>query len=389
MPFYPISFNDLEFAERTVPCHYRYEGASHRRIPYGMPWIPQHLKDVAFFLYGKTSKGELKARPTGTGFLVGALIPSEKEHPWNYHVYAVTCWHVAVDGLASNIRLKTKKGESRLIEFEPEQWEFISGGADLAAVDLTDRLPEADEFFIVPERQFGNKNFLMDQQVGIGEDGFMLGLFVGNPGKDRNLVAARFGNVSLLASNDAPIKQENGSIRPAHLFDMRSRGGFSGSPVFIYRTPNDDLRSLATPETARNNNGLHIRVEAQKEQHLALLGVHAGQYPEPAIAKKAKKKTRESDNLIVAGDELELPSGMTIVIPSWEIIDLLNKPVFTKQRVERQKLRSERADEEINPLPEVAAAEKAEPETDNPSHKEDFTSLLNAVVKARRPKRRT
>lgn len=390
MRAYPLRFADLEFAEKTVLCHSRYEGVSPRRIPYGMPWLPEHLSDVTFFLYGKTPEGEMKPTPEGTGFLVGVLVPNAKRRPWDYHVYAVTCWHVAVDGLVSNIRLRTQKGESRTIELDPEQWEFINGGADLAAVDVTDRLPDSDDFLIIPERQFAKKDSILVHAIGIGENGFMLGLFTGNPGKNRNLVAARFGNVALMANDDAPIKQENGAYRPAHLFDMRSRGGFSGSPVFVYRTPGDDLRWDSLPEKAQNNTGGHMLFEPQYPRFLALLGVHAGQYPEPATAKKitAKKKTktkatktREVGLSIRDGDRLEIPSGMTVVIPAWEIVDLLNKPVFRKQRDERQRLRNERDAAETRPLPE--AATQVEPAADNPSHKEDFTSLLGRAARAK------
>ena len=40
----------------------------------------------------------------------------------------------------------------------------------------------------------------------------MLGLLADQPGKKRNLVAARFGNLSLMADEDELIKQGNGSF---------------------------------------------------------------------------------------------------------------------------------------------------------------------------------
>src|ERR1700730_10815269 len=69
-----------------------------------------------------------------------------------------------------------------------------------------------------------------------------LGFLVSNLESAAIMIAARFGNISLLASDDAPIEQPNQQRRPSHIFDMRSRPGFSGSPVFVYRTPSGDLR---------------------------------------------------------------------------------------------------------------------------------------------------
>ena len=58
----------------------------------------------------------------------------------------------------------------------------------------------------------------------------MLGLFAEQPGEKQNFIAARFGNISLLAHDDAPLEQPNGYKRPSHIFDMRFRPGFQVHP---------------------------------------------------------------------------------------------------------------------------------------------------------------
>ena len=173
-------------------------------------------------------------RSAGTGFFIGL----EAEGIWYLrHYYAVTCYHVAVRAGASILRINTKDGGSRFIELEPHEWQFIRDGDDMCAVDITDRLTDQDEYSVIPPNLVTWKDFITQEQVEIGEDGFMLGLFADHAGKKQNLIAARFGNLSLLARDDEPIEQPNGQKRPSHIFDMRSRPGFSGSPVFIYRTP--------------------------------------------------------------------------------------------------------------------------------------------------------
>jgi hypothetical protein len=147
-------------------------------------------------------------------------------------------------------------------------------------------------------------------------------------------------------------------VRPSHIFDMRSRPGFSGSPVFTYRTPSGDLRSATErgrdkvwrKNATRQNNRQGIRspfgsnefdyveaMETEENTFLMLLGIHAGQYPESVTVKKITRRVRsESDGGIRDGDELKIPSSMTVVVPAWEIENLLLKnSVLVEQRTAR------------------------------------------------------
>jgi hypothetical protein len=72
----------------------------------------------------------------------------------------------------------------------------------------------------------------------------MCGLFVSHPGGERNVPVVRFGNLSMMATEAAPVELETGVYRACFLMDTRSRGGFSGSPVFPYRGPGGDLTGM-------------------------------------------------------------------------------------------------------------------------------------------------
>jgi hypothetical protein len=269
------------------------------------------------------------------------------------HVYAVTSQHTAPQG-ASVIRINTQNGKSRKIDLEPDEWHFVQGGADISAVDLTSQLDGAtDAVSYIPLGLWGSKDFIETVSLAPGEDGFMLGLFADHPGKTKNIIAARFGNLSMIASDDAPIKQPNGAIRPSHIFDMRSRGGFSGSPVFVYRTPEGDLRELNfgvrrktfhTPMPfggQQKNSPPMFEHDADNNMFVSLLGIHAGQYPEPVEVKKIRKKTSEKDP-ILDGDKLSIPGGMTIVVPMAEVYELLNSSALVEQRNGREILANQR-----------------------------------------------
>jgi hypothetical protein len=273
-------------------------------------------------------------------------------------------------------------------------------------VDITDRFDhDKDEFSFIPASWWGGRDFIQHVSLGAGEDGFMLGLFKDHPGKDRNIVAARFGNLSMVASEEAPIKQPNGSVRPSHIFDMRSRGGFSGSPVFVYRTPEGDLREVDFGVRRRTTRapdvsdfggrgpmrGISHQLQWQFEHDMennmfvSLLGIHAGQYPEPVTARKIKRaKSAGEADAILDGDKLEIPGGMTIVVPMWEVYDLLNLGVFVRQRKAREAggTEGEAIAESVDILEEVGTEAEVEPATDNPFHKEDFTRLLGAAARS-------
>ena len=61
----------------------------------------------------------------------------------------------------------------------------------------------------------------------------MVGRFVDHDGGPTNLPAARFGNISIGPSK---IRSELGKYVDTICLDTNSRTGFSGSPVYVYRT---------------------------------------------------------------------------------------------------------------------------------------------------------
>jgi hypothetical protein len=98
---------------------------------------------------------------------------------------------------------------------------------------------------------------------------------------------------------------------------MHSRTGFSGSPVFAYRTAaariTMDSQQVGRPAVS------HLNVPYCK-----FLGIHCGQFPEKMWPK---------------GDASAKPlvgySGMTYVLPAWKVSDLIfEDPVFRSRRTE-------------------------------------------------------
>ena len=179
---------------------------------------------------------------------------------------------------------------------------------------------------------------------------------------------------------------------------MHSRTGFSGSPVFVYRTFGSDLtlwdesfdsievvfdhleiepNRFGRPNSVSGRiSGSHGRI---KPRHMfKFLGIHWGHFPEEWELKDGKKLKESRTGLIVDGAYVKGLSGMTCVIPSWQIMEVLDMPklkgprdaVFAAVKEERAGARLSRP-----------VAESAKRPDENPNHREDFTALLNAAVR--------
>lgn len=391
----PIGFQDADFEYRFIRAESTDGRICKKWWPFGMPRLNPFFPSTVFFLFGRHPGSGETIGPLGTGVIVG--VPTVWEsgvfNPRHVrHFYAVTCQHVAPDG-ASIIRINTTDDRSRLIEFEPHEWQFIPSSDDLAAIDITDQLSDSDDVRSVPVDLLATHEFMANVEFGLGEDGFMLGLFGDLPGKDKNMVAARFGNVGLLADEAELIEQGNKNARPSHLFDMRSRPGFSGSPVFVYRTPDSDLRNITygPREMRTSRESFSQRVAEMRQAHdlrqntfLRLLGIHSAQYHDKVKAYKIATRNRSAEigeNGIRDGDTLRIPNSMCVVVPAWQISKLLCLPIFSAQRHKREEMDSE----SNSPEPESVVPSDAS----NPKHQEDFTRLLGAAATPKRSNGRT
>lgn len=313
-----------------------------------MPRFAETLQQMVFFLFGRNPRKNGLTGPLGSGVFIGlkrqnglpAILGTTA-----VHTYAVTAHHVLLSG-GHFIRINTRDGGSRLIETEPAEWVFDPSGSDVAVLDVTDLVDSrADETSWVPYILLADKAFLQKVNFGIGEDGIMLGLLTDQPGKNRNLVACRSGNVTLLSSDEDPIRQPNNRVRPSHLFDIRSRPGFSGSPVFVYRTRDANLRfaTAAGPDAlARWHITKTIRRDDDEDNidsFIMLLGLHAGQYHDNV---KMRKVEPAEATAIFSGDDVYIPNSVAIVAPVWDITLLFEHPQLVAQRKAREKQDAER-----------------------------------------------
>jgi hypothetical protein len=214
-----------------------------------MPQISKTILDSTFYLYPTEEDAVNGTSMGGTGFLVAYTKMFTREmgsadigRP-NMHIYGVTNYHVAVRGSNSQgspvVRLNCLDGTTERFPFDCADWEYVPGGSDVAVVRIPVD-PKKHQIGAIPLSQFVSKEHLKwGRQVDTGEDVFMVGRFMDHDGGEVNLPAVRFGNISVLPT---PIHlDEFGRDQDLYCIDLHSRSGFSGSPIFSYRTLGSDL----------------------------------------------------------------------------------------------------------------------------------------------------
>jgi len=361
------------FGRIPVTAHSSRSSAYTRWIPFGMPFLGQYqplLKSV-FFLYPSKKDAENGKQFGGTGFVVG--IPSERWGFAHTFYYGVTNYHVAVrpeSGKPSPvIRFNGPSGIADIKELDEVDWEFKPGGHDVAVVPLELDRKVCDAESIGPSSIF-TRGGIDKAKISAGDDIFMIGRFLDYDGKETNQPAMRFGNISILS---ADIRMDHPLTGHSIVLDMHSRAGFSGSPVFVYRTAGSVFKPAGVP------------IDAWMHGHmLELLGIHWGQFPDRHEISAKKTKGKQPSRLaseITEGFYVKGLSGMTCAAPVSAIWEVLDMPKLKRLR---EKKDDDLADEmQDRPISESSSP----PATDeNPNHREDFMRLVNVAARKREQK---
>jgi hypothetical protein len=376
----PLSIQDLEFTNTVVECESASGVRFTRLVRTGMPKITPNATRCVFYLYRSEKEARTGQDPQGTGFLVAEPSTVPYAGYWQAHVYAVTNWHVAVEHLPDDppapvIRLNRKDGEPHVIPLGIDDWR---GLPDLDIVVTPIDIPSDVNALAIPSSMIVTQSRVGLLEIGVGEDVFMMGLFVDHHGGTTNVPAARFGNISMMPNPRALVDQGNLPDVEAYVLDMHSRSGFSGSPVFVYRTFGSDLAvpisSHFSIEVEGTNNVRfplrphepqreRYRLKVKHETMFELLGIHYAQFPEEFESEKAG---------VITG-----LSGMTCALPAWHLEKLLTLPEFVDMRAEKDKALEKK--HKKKPRPERSKPPKSEkPEGD----REAFKRLLGAAVRS-------
>ncbi|MGP8231511.1 MAG: hypothetical protein ACLQL2_02450 [Methylovirgula sp.] len=271
------------------------------------------------YLYPDEKSADEGEKIGGSGFLVG--VPS-KGLPQNFwFLYAVTNKHVIEDG-ATTIRFTTPDGKKEILTTDERSWVHHPAGDDLSAC-LISFDPKTIKFNFVPRGDFVSDYDIKNLDIGVGDEIFVVGRFISHEGKQHNNPTARFGCIAQMPLE--PIVQDHGFPQESYLIEVRSIGGFSGSPVFLHiMATNDKFATMKRVEWHQNRE--------------RLLGIEWGllQTWDPVCNELRKPVNPNPRCLQVARN-----TGMTAVVPAQKLAEMLDNGSLAEYRLEQERIAME------------------------------------------------
>jgi hypothetical protein len=161
--------------------------------------------------------------------------------------------------------------------------------------------------------------------------------------------------------------------RMAYLVETRSLGGTSGSPVFFKSDQNRVRRfkePLISPAQETSNETTRRYVILPYLLVGMILGSHSGQYANDFIS--------EDDTDIKPPKDADFNAGISVMMSALDILDFLENDA---EPVAQRNLLIEKTNEKSGYRPSGASSARKGKLEASPTHKEDFTALLNAAAK--------
>jgi hypothetical protein len=375
----------------------RYSEPNH--IPYcvwkkPMPRISDVYTDCAVYIYRSVEDARNGERQGGSGFLASYPVAND---PHRHYVYAVTNKHVVKRAKTPVIRLNRKDGTVEYVSASEQEWTTHEDGDDIAVLLLAMNLADVKYHAISTDR-FLTQEIVTSEDVGIGDDTFMVGRFVNHEGKQQNTPSVRFGNIAMMPKER--IQTKEGLAQEAFLVEVRSLPGYSGSAVFIYspcasndmslrRSGMDRMATVrelkrieeespspwvAMGESAELHNKFQTTFVAPKGPYL--LGVDFCHLHRRAPVREKGTEQPHSDGWYV-----EENTGMAGVIPAWKIAEVLEDEELAKVR--------KQAEEELRRQSEGVSLDVTEEHEEKGRNftKADFEDALKKVSRKIEPEK--
>jgi len=295
-----------------------------------VPRIADGFLQCAVYIYGSLEDAQLGEHQGGSGFLTH--VSFENNPDWS-EVYVVTNRHVVLKAKTPVVRMNRKDGNVECFPTELSAWKLPQDGDDIAVLPIRFRYHEV-RYWSISEKLFLNDSIVASEDVGIGDEAFMVGRFISHEGREKNSPSLRFGTIAMMATER--IASPYGIDQESFLVEVRSLPGYSGSAVFLY-TPNamNDMsmmrNGIRRPEDITffgNSSNALAAVEFLKPKGPYLLGIDWCHIPRRTPVRNAAGEPVDGDW------HVEENTGMAGVIPAWKISEVLNCEEFRMQRKE-------------------------------------------------------
>jgi len=280
-----------------------------------MPRIKDWVTHCVIYLYQSENDADEGAKNGGTGFLV----ETPSAHKGLSYVTAVTNRHVIEEEHAPVIRLNTKDGQREILPVTEGMWRFHPAGFDIAAV-LLGLSRDKYELNAVPERFFLSTELIDDFGIGLGDDLYLTGRFINHEGKQKNWPTVRFGTIAMM--NNEEIVGYRDKPQESFLIEVRTIGGYSGSPAFVM---------LDNHRWAEHPNYKHL---ADRRHLQWLLGIEYGNFlvSSERVYYRRDGQFEQHEELVTRAN-----TGISAVLPAWEILRAVHHEDFDKMRKESDK----------------------------------------------------
>ena len=166
-------------------------------------------------------------------------------------------------------------------------------------------IPPEWDHLIIPLSMCVTPQTLVSNEVGLGDEVFVVGLFRHHHGTLKNIPIVRVGNLAALT--EEKVSTKDFGLVDAYLIEARSIGGLSGSPVFM------------------NLGVVRYVGGAVKHAHggpiFFLLGLIHGHYDVPSSAVDGvSEDATETEQL----SSERVNTGIAIVVPMEKIVEVMN-----------------------------------------------------------------
>jgi Trypsin-like peptidase domain len=300
--------------------------------------------------------------PRATGFIM-----SVREHGYIYY-YVVTAQHCIGRLYERNdadrtpkvfVSINRKSGPPAVVEAKYEHW-FHHPDPDppvdvaVIGIGLDERVDDFTHGTVGSEIVV-SEQMIRDQQISVGDEVFIVGLFRNHSGRQRNIPIVRIGNIA--AMPEEPVSTKTGPM-DAYLIEARSIGGLSGSPVFV---------NFGSWRVYGNQSKLYSGYGG------ALLGLMHGHFD---VKDLNSDVVTDED-----GTTTGIHSGIGVVVPASKITETLMQDDLKKLRADL----AARQNQQSTVTADFAAGEEdAPPASDaNPNHLKDFTRLVDVAARKR------
>lgn len=356
---------------------------THRTWRWRVPRIPDEWLQSVVFLY-PPDREDLG----GTAFVIG--YPAERLGPGWVHNYVVTAAHVVKKacGGRPRIRVNVKDGPAKYLETQLEDWRFhprldvavkyITFGSDIQF-----EVGHIDCSLVMAEDEFRSD----EVNVGIGDDVFMVGRYVGmdeqNP--DRITPVLRSGSIAALGDLRHPFHIPDVGPQPgAFLVDMRSRFGYSGSFVMLNRLWAPSMLEMGTRVTIPGKEPY----ESEFWPAAGVIGVDCAFVRDHGEVWECGPADDGSLDRIRKDVYTLESSGLSIVVPSWAILDLTeDDEAMSHRKQDEDEILAKRKKRKarISPASKDTGPKRPGPEPERLQSDDTMDELAKRVMDAGKP----